>query len=85
MEQVENFFDKFGLMAGPGADKKRMVIGGLSVGFILTYLKPNMFFHEGEVRPWSWTASNDKEKEHATSFTLWHAMAIGAFCAGVLV
>lgn len=83
IETIESGFDKFGLMAGDGADKKRIVIGALTTGFLLTYLKPSLFFHEGEVRPWTWLES-DKAK-NPTSFTLWHAMALGGFVAGVLI
>lgn len=83
MEAIETFWDKFGLMTGEGADKKRMVIGALGTGFILTYLKPAMFFHNGEVRPWSWLESD--QSKNPTGFTLWHAMAIGAFLSGVVV
>ena len=83
METVESFFDKFGLMAGDGADKKRMVIGALAAGFILTYFKPEIMFHEGAIRPWDWIET-DKEK-HPTKFTLWHGMAAGAFLTGVLI
>ena len=83
IEKIEEGFDKFGLMTGDGADKKRMVIGALFTGFILTYLKPEMFFHNGEVRPWKMLESDEDKKP--THFTLWHAMAVGAFFSGVLI
>jgi len=83
MEKIEDFFDKFGLMAGDGADKKRMVIGALGTGFILTYLKPDLMFHEGKIRPWSWLDSD--ESNHPTRFTLWHGMVLGGIVMGVLI
>lgn len=83
IENVEKVWDSIGLMTGEGADKKRMIIGALGTGFVLTYLKPEMFFHQGQVRPWNWLESNEELKP--TSFTLWHAMAIGAFISGVLI
>ena len=83
IENIEQGFDKLGLMTGEGADKKRIIIGALTVGFLLTYLKPDAFFHEGQVRPWKLLESDEKQKP--THFTLWHAMAVGGFIAGVLI
>jgi hypothetical protein len=60
-----------------------MVIGALTTGFILTYLKPSLMFHDGEVRPWTWTESDSAK--NPTSFTLWHAMALGAVAFGVFI
>ncbi len=83
IEKIEDAFDKVGLMTGEGADKKRMIIGALFTGFVLTYLKPDMFFFNGQVRPWRVLESNEELKP--THFTLWHAMAVGAFFSGVLI
>lgn len=83
IEKIEGVFDSVGLMTGDGADKKRMIIGALATGFILTYLKPDMFFHLGQVRPWRVLESNEELKP--THFTLWHAMAVGAIVSGVLI
>jgi hypothetical protein len=83
MESIEQALDSVGLMAGDGADKKRIIIGALGTGFILTYLKPALMFDKGEVRPWTWLES-DKEK-NPTSFTLWHGMALGGIILGVFI
>ena len=80
---VEGFFDKFGLMTGPNADKKRMVIGAVGTGFVLVQFKPDLFFHEGRVRPWSMLVQDPAE--NPTMFTLYHAMILGGFIAGVLI
>jgi len=83
MEFVESSLDKIGLMTGPYADVKRFTIGALGTGFLITYLKPDMFFNGGEVKPWSWVESDESKKP--TSFTLWHAMAVGGILLGVFV
>lgn len=83
IEKIEGCWDSLGLMTGEGADKKRMIIGALGTGFVLTYLKPEMFFHAGQVRPWRVLESDETQKP--THFTLWHAMLVGAFISGVLI
>jgi len=50
---LERFFDGLGLMTGDFAIQKRMIIGALIGGFLVTYIKPSIMFEGGKAKPWA--------------------------------
>ncbi len=81
---LERFFDGMGLMTGNGAIPKRMIIGAMIGGFLVTYFKPQVAFESGMPRPWT-LMSDGKSGPDPTLVPWWMAPTAGAVVGGVLI
>jgi hypothetical protein len=84
IDGVERFFDGMGLMTGPNAIPKRMIVGALAGAFLVTYLKPSLMFEAGQPKPWSITATQTNEMS-TTPVPWFFAPIAGAIVGGVLI
>ncbi len=84
VDGLERFFDGMGLMTGPGAIPKRMIIGAMAGGFLITYFKPKIAFETGLPRPWILTADGNGGPD-PTFVPWWTAPVAGAVVGGVLI
>lgn len=81
---LERFFDGMGLMTGNGAIPKRMIIGAMIGGFLVTYFKPKISFEAGQPRPWVLFSDGSLGPE-PTVAPWWMAPATGAIVGGILI
>lgn len=78
-ERLESIFDGFGLMVGDYAPLKRAVIGVLLVGCLLSWLKPGIFFQNGQPKAFGGGAGE-------TYFTWWiAALLLGGAGFGLFI
>ncbi len=85
VEGLERFFDGMGLMTGNGAIPKRMIIGAMIGGFLITYFKPKVAFEAGQPRPWVLSSADGSIGPEPTYVPWWVAPVSGAVVGGVLI
>ena len=81
IDRFESALDGIGLMRGPMAIPKRLVFGAILGGLVVTYIKPNFMFVDGQPREWSVTSEDDD----ATLFPWWSLPIVGALLFGVFI
>lgn len=86
IDTMENVLEPLGLMTGEYAVGKRLIVGGILGGFVVTWLKPEIMFEKGtgKPRPWSLITS-DKTCGNPTPLPWVIGPFVGAIILGVFV
>lgn len=85
IDKVEAVFAPLGLMTGDYAIPKRMITGALIGSLIVSYIKPESMYFQGQPRPWSLLTTDENAGAPPTNFPWYFAGFIGAFVFGVLI
>lgn len=80
--RIEEVFNSLGMMTGGGAIFKRIIIGGIIGGILVTWIKPDIMFTEGVARPWAMLEPGNAD---ATQTPWYTAVVAGGFVTGFLV
>lgn len=83
---VESVLEPMGLMCGEGCVAKRMMLGAVLGGAVVSFFKPSsMFDSSGNARPWSLQVAPNYSGPDPTNFPWWTGSVVGAFVLGVLI
>lgn len=92
MDIWNNIIDTFeavlaplGLMTGEYAIPKRMITGALLGSLVVSYIKPDSMYFQGQPRPWTLLTTDEKYGPPPTNFPWYFAGLAGAFVFGVLI
>ena len=80
----ERFFDGMGIMTGEFAVGKRLIIGSLFGGFLISFVKPDIMFEHGQPRPWKLLPGNTNGAD-ATWIPWWSVPILFAILFGVFI
>lgn len=83
VDGVENVLSPFGLMTGEYAVAKRIVVGALLGGLLITWIKPDLMFSpNGKPKPWKLL---DPQAEDATQVPWYFVPFLFSIILGVFI